>query len=230
MLLGAVLALMARRPRGALQRLQRERRARVPAQLINMLVALGVDVGVRQHPAALPACGSRCPPTSLGVLLLVGVALFGEIVNGARRWLHVGHHAHPALGAHEDRGAADAGVVFRPLRGDPAAHALRRRRGDAARAGRADRAPAGSRHRGADHRQRVLRAVSRRPVVAHHRRARASPALAALPLAVVGAARLPAPAHAHAARSDRRIRSARAITPSSPRSRSAPAACSARAG
>jgi len=62
---------------------------RISAQLVNMLVALGVMWVVANVPphyltrAALPAY-------LLGIALLLGVALFGEVVNGARRWLHVG--------------------------------------------------------------------------------------------------------------------------------------------
>jgi rod shape determining protein RodA len=66
-----------------------ENPARLQSQIVNIVVALVVMWVV-----------SRVPPQTLmrlavpvylvGVLLLVGVALFGEIVNGARRWLHVG--------------------------------------------------------------------------------------------------------------------------------------------
>ena len=55
-----------------------------------MLVALGVMWHIREHPAALPACGSRCRFTCSACCCCVCVALFGEIVNGARRWLHIG--------------------------------------------------------------------------------------------------------------------------------------------
>jgi rod shape determining protein RodA len=62
---------------------------RISAQLVNMFVALAimyVAANVSPHVyerAALPAY-------IIGLLLLVCVALFGEVVNGARRWLHVG--------------------------------------------------------------------------------------------------------------------------------------------
>lgn len=63
--------------------------ARAGSQLANMLVALGVMwvfANIPPHylmrlalPLFLVGCG-----------LLVGVALFGDVVNGARRWLHIG--------------------------------------------------------------------------------------------------------------------------------------------
>ncbi len=62
---------------------------RVSGQVINMMVALAVMYVFANIPPhylmriALPLYVS-------GVLLLVCVALFGDIVNGARRWLHVG--------------------------------------------------------------------------------------------------------------------------------------------
>ncbi len=63
--------------------------ARVTSQLMNMLVALGVMWLFANIPPhylmrlALPLFITGCA-------LLVGVALFGDVVNGARRWLHVG--------------------------------------------------------------------------------------------------------------------------------------------
>jgi rod shape determining protein RodA len=63
--------------------------ARISGQLINMTAALtimyivaNISPHVYQR-VALPAY-------VVGLLLLVCVALFGEVVNGARRWLHVG--------------------------------------------------------------------------------------------------------------------------------------------
>ncbi|MEW6687842.1 MAG: rod shape-determining protein RodA [Pseudomonadota bacterium] len=63
--------------------------ARVAAQLVNLAVAL-----------AAMWLASRVPPQTLmrfaplaylaGVALLVAVALYGDVVNNARRWLHVG--------------------------------------------------------------------------------------------------------------------------------------------
>jgi rod shape determining protein RodA len=62
---------------------------RVTGQVVNIAVALTVMWVVAQIP---PQTLMRLavPVYLLGVLLLVGVALFGEIVNGARRWLHIG--------------------------------------------------------------------------------------------------------------------------------------------
>jgi len=62
---------------------------RVMSQGINLLVALSIMWVVANIPpqhlerAALPLF-------LLGLLLLIGVALFGEISKGARRWLHLG--------------------------------------------------------------------------------------------------------------------------------------------
>ncbi len=63
--------------------------ARTSGQLGNMLVALGVMWLFANIP---PHFLQRLalPVFLLGCGLLVGVALFGEIVNGARRWLHIG--------------------------------------------------------------------------------------------------------------------------------------------
>ncbi|MCX7892180.1 MAG: rod shape-determining protein RodA [Burkholderiales bacterium] len=62
---------------------------RVTSQAVNIAVALTVMWVVAQIP---PQTLMRfaVPVYLAGVLLLVGVALFGEVVNGARRWLHVG--------------------------------------------------------------------------------------------------------------------------------------------
>ena len=62
---------------------------RVSGQLINMLVALGVMYAFAYIPPNY-LLRIALPLYVAGVLLLVGVALFGDIVNGARRWLHVG--------------------------------------------------------------------------------------------------------------------------------------------
>ncbi len=59
------------------------------SQMANMVVALAFMWGVAnvppQHIARL-----ALPMYAVGLLLLVGVALFGDISHGARRWLHVG--------------------------------------------------------------------------------------------------------------------------------------------
>lgn len=63
--------------------------AMVLKQAINMTVALGVMWLVAnvppQHLARL-----ALPIYAVGLLLLIGVALFGEVSHGARRWLHIG--------------------------------------------------------------------------------------------------------------------------------------------
>jgi len=63
--------------------------ARITNQMFSMLIALGVMYTFANIP---PHYLTRValPLYVLGVLLLVCVALFGDIVNGARRWLHVG--------------------------------------------------------------------------------------------------------------------------------------------
>ena len=62
---------------------------RTSGQLINMLVALGVMwLFANVPPQVLQRLA--VPLFVVGVGLLLGVALFGEIVNGARRWLDVG--------------------------------------------------------------------------------------------------------------------------------------------
>jgi rod shape determining protein RodA len=63
--------------------------ARVSTQVVSMLVALGVMYAFANIP---PHYLTRIalPLYVLGVLLLVCVALFGDVVNGARRWLHIG--------------------------------------------------------------------------------------------------------------------------------------------
>ena len=62
---------------------------RVSAQAANLLVALAAMWLVAQIP---PQTLMRfaVPAYFLGLALLVAVALAGDVVNGARRWLHVG--------------------------------------------------------------------------------------------------------------------------------------------
>jgi rod shape determining protein RodA len=88
MLLGAVLALMAVGI-AVLFSASNASVARVSQQLMNALIALGIMwVFANIPPQHLRRLA--LPLYLLGVLLLVGVALFGEIANGARRWLDVG--------------------------------------------------------------------------------------------------------------------------------------------
>ncbi|CAG0987180.1 Peptidoglycan glycosyltransferase MrdB [Burkholderiales bacterium] len=63
--------------------------ARFAAQGVNLAVALAVMwIVANLSPQTLKRVA--VPLYILGVLLLIGVALFGDVVNGARRWLHVG--------------------------------------------------------------------------------------------------------------------------------------------
>jgi rod shape determining protein RodA len=63
--------------------------ARVSAQLGNLALALAAMwVVARVPPQTLMRFA--LPAYAAGIALLVAVALFGDVVNGARRWLHVG--------------------------------------------------------------------------------------------------------------------------------------------
>lgn len=63
--------------------------ARITGHLINMGIALTLMVAVANVPPHL--LSKLGPPLyGLGVVLLIGVALFGEIRNGSRRWLDFG--------------------------------------------------------------------------------------------------------------------------------------------
>ena len=63
--------------------------SRVSAQLMNMLVALSVMWVFANIPPHY-LMRMAVPLFITGCALLIGVALFGEVVNGARRWLHLG--------------------------------------------------------------------------------------------------------------------------------------------
>lgn len=63
--------------------------ARLIGQFTNMLVALAVMWGIAKVPAQ-HMMRIALPVYLLGLALLVAVALFGDVVNGARRWLDVG--------------------------------------------------------------------------------------------------------------------------------------------
>ncbi len=63
--------------------------ARITGQMINILVALAVMWAVAQfQPQTLMRFA--LPAYALGLALLIAVALFGDVVNGARRWLNIG--------------------------------------------------------------------------------------------------------------------------------------------
>jgi rod shape determining protein RodA len=66
-----------------------ENPARLEGQLVNIAVALtAMWIASQVPPQTLMRLA--VPIYLVGLALLVGVALFGEVVNGARRWLHVG--------------------------------------------------------------------------------------------------------------------------------------------
>ncbi|HUP93342.1 MAG TPA: rod shape-determining protein RodA [Burkholderiales bacterium] len=62
---------------------------RVTSQFTNMLVALGVMWLVANVPPHY-LMRLSVPVYVVGLMLLLGVAFFGEVVNGARRWLNLG--------------------------------------------------------------------------------------------------------------------------------------------
>jgi rod shape determining protein RodA len=66
-----------------------ENPARMQAQFVNIGVAL-VAMWIASQVPPQTLMRFAVPIYTVGLLLLVGVALFGEVVNGARRWLHVG--------------------------------------------------------------------------------------------------------------------------------------------
>ncbi len=66
-----------------------ENPARIQAQMVNIAVALGVMWVAAQVPPQL-LMRLAVPIYLVGLSLLIAVAFAGEIVNGARRWLHVG--------------------------------------------------------------------------------------------------------------------------------------------
>ncbi|HEY9147273.1 MAG TPA: rod shape-determining protein RodA [Thiobacillus sp.] len=69
--------------------------ARISGHLVNIGLALGVMVVIANVPPHL--LSKVGPPLYVaGVVLLIGVALFGEVRNGARRWLDVGFAFQPS--------------------------------------------------------------------------------------------------------------------------------------
>jgi rod shape determining protein RodA len=63
--------------------------ARVNGQIVNMLVALVVMWVVANVPPHF-LMRLALPMFALGLILLLGVAVKGEVINGARRWLNIG--------------------------------------------------------------------------------------------------------------------------------------------
>jgi rod shape determining protein RodA len=88
LLLGAVLMLMAT-GLVVLYSASNGNITRVSAQMFNMLVALAVMWVFANIPPHF-LFRLSLPVYVLGLVLLVAVALFGDVVNGARRWLHLG--------------------------------------------------------------------------------------------------------------------------------------------
>jgi rod shape determining protein RodA len=66
-----------------------ENLSRVSSQLANMLVALALMWAIAKVPPHYLLRLSM-PTYVIGMGLLICVALFGDVVNGARRWLHIG--------------------------------------------------------------------------------------------------------------------------------------------
>jgi rod shape determining protein RodA len=64
-----------------------------PGRVVNQLVSLGVALTAMWIVAQIPPqtlMRFAVPAYVVGLAFLVAVALFGDVVNGARRWLHVG--------------------------------------------------------------------------------------------------------------------------------------------
>ena len=64
-----------------------------PARILNQLVSLGVAFAAMWVVAQIPPqtlMRFAVPAYVVGLAFLVAVALFGDVVNGAKRWLHVG--------------------------------------------------------------------------------------------------------------------------------------------
>ena len=121
------------------------------------------DVDRGADPAADADALRACPPTWSASRFLVAVALFGDVVNGARRWLHVGVTRFQP---------SEMMKIAVPLMLAWYFHRTRRRCGCATSRSppillvdpvRPDRAPARPRHRAAGRRGRLLRDLLRRP-------------------------------------------------------------------
>ena len=64
-----------------------------PARLVNQMVSLSIALSAMWIAAQIPPqtlMRLAVPAYAVGLAFLIGVALFGDVVNGARRWLHVG--------------------------------------------------------------------------------------------------------------------------------------------
>ena len=85
----AITALLVAIGLAALYSASNETLGRVNAQLVNLALALGA-MWVMAQIAPQTLMRFAVPAYLFGLALLIAVALFGDIVNGARRWLHVG--------------------------------------------------------------------------------------------------------------------------------------------
>jgi rod shape determining protein RodA len=65
------------------------------SQMVNMLVALSA-MWVVANVSPQHLARAALPVYALGLLLLVGVALFGDVSHGARRWLNIGIRIQPS--------------------------------------------------------------------------------------------------------------------------------------
>ena len=64
-----------------------------PARVLNQLMNLGFAFAAMWLVAQVPPqtlMRFAVPAYAIGIVLLIAVALFGDVINGARRWLHVG--------------------------------------------------------------------------------------------------------------------------------------------
>jgi len=88
-LLLAIVALIVALGMITLYSATNESQTRMTAQLVNLAVALTAMWVVAQVPTQT-LLRSAVPVYLVGLALLVAVAVGGDVVNGARRWLHVG--------------------------------------------------------------------------------------------------------------------------------------------
>jgi len=88
-LLLAIVALIVAVGMVTLYSATNESQSRMTAQLVNLAVALAAMWIVAQVPTQT-LLRSAVPVYLVGLALLVAVAIGGDVVNGARRWLHVG--------------------------------------------------------------------------------------------------------------------------------------------
>jgi len=88
-LLLAIVALIVAVGMVTLYSATNESQSRMTAQLVNLAVALAAMWIVAQVPTQT-LLRSAVPVYLVGLALLVAVAIGGDVVNGARRWLHIG--------------------------------------------------------------------------------------------------------------------------------------------